>query len=759
MSSIFKSVAQNNTHNLFTALVRRDCGQFRRLFCFFSWVVSAQFIFVSPPAFAQFFDSEDKTNYFDMSLEELLQVKITTSSRVEESQSETSAHVRVISQNQIRSRGYRHLEDLLQDLPGVDVNRGTRPDYYNTVTVRGITGNSKLLILQNGFRITPPAGEGIAIASNFPLYHAKQVEILYGPASVVYGADAFSAVINIITDDTNSGTDLGLSVGQDNQYAGHIKWDGQVTDGLHLSIGVNKTRYGNYDYLAQDFSDLFPLNDLFDFQGNLVVSQDDRNLNILPNESQQIFLTARHHSGLSFDYNLAEFQNSTSLGLTESVALYSASANFNADVETIALSFEHEFGEAFGTRTNIERIGYQLKPISNFVTIFSGFDTGYKYAESHETRLEQVFHYQADTLGVIAGLSYSDFHFIPRTPDLDHPFNASQSTQQQNFTYPGSTLPIQFFETNYNTRSGFLEFKNQWNKQLSSSIGIRYDDSSLYGKTSNPRFAINYNVSKGLNIKLLYGEAFLAPSPDTAFATFGEFAFQNPQNDYVSFFFQAPNLNLEPEKIETTELLLEYLLSSDLNLSLSLYDSVIENASGLTSDDEPKQFIPSAVLLNTQSWKNIGRAEIRGIDFAVDYQFDYFDTKWEINASYSHLDGDIATSESMDSELAYATKAKLKFGIVASIAPYYARLRTSWKDYVTSQQIDPNDPTKRLRIDWKSDVKFGFGRHFDDQLRAEIFVDNLLDTHRVEAGGLTGNSLTMSPQPGRRISIGLYLDF
>ena len=105
----------------------------------------------------------------------------------------------VITQEQIRTRGYKSVLDVLKDLPGIHISQNTLERSYNNVTSRGISGNNRFLILLDGVRIDSPSTDNLPMAENYPLYHASQVEVLFGPASAIYGADAFAGVINLIT--------------------------------------------------------------------------------------------------------------------------------------------------------------------------------------------------------------------------------------------------------------------------------------------------------------------------------------------------------------------------------------------------------------------------------------------------------------------------------------------------------------------------------------------------------------------------------
>ncbi len=85
-----------------------------------------------------------------MSLKDLMQLKITTASRSEETVIDAPAKVKIITKQQIRERGYINLFDLLRDQPGVDTQAYSHETTYNQVAVRGVVGNNRFLIQQDG---------------------------------------------------------------------------------------------------------------------------------------------------------------------------------------------------------------------------------------------------------------------------------------------------------------------------------------------------------------------------------------------------------------------------------------------------------------------------------------------------------------------------------------------------------------------------------------------------------------------------------
>ena len=69
----------------------------------------------------------------------------------------------------------------------------------NQIGIRGMMGNNYFKVLQDGIEINQTDGEIMSISMQYPLFGIERVEILYGAASVLYGADAMSGVINLIS--------------------------------------------------------------------------------------------------------------------------------------------------------------------------------------------------------------------------------------------------------------------------------------------------------------------------------------------------------------------------------------------------------------------------------------------------------------------------------------------------------------------------------------------------------------------------------
>jgi outer membrane receptor for ferrienterochelin and colicins len=106
----------------------------------------------------------------------------------------------IITAEEIKQRGYTDLIQVLQDIPGFDVSIYYGQLYAN-VYQRGLRTNNtdKTLLLVDGVEENDLWTNFVDISQQYPLTNIKRIEVIYGPASTMYGPTAFSGVINIIT--------------------------------------------------------------------------------------------------------------------------------------------------------------------------------------------------------------------------------------------------------------------------------------------------------------------------------------------------------------------------------------------------------------------------------------------------------------------------------------------------------------------------------------------------------------------------------
>lgn len=189
---------------------------------------------------------EVNNDVFALSLEELLNVQITTATQRSQKLSEAPATVISYSSEQIESYGWRDLKDIFRNVTGVDVSYDVQGEVKTLVTFRGIEGNQKILILQDGQRQNPITGERFIFGHNIPLHIYKRVEIVFGPASAIYGADAYAGVVNLITKD---GADIDGATGSigyvsTNAFVSNLTFGKSINEDIDVILS-GRVYYGN----------------------------------------------------------------------------------------------------------------------------------------------------------------------------------------------------------------------------------------------------------------------------------------------------------------------------------------------------------------------------------------------------------------------------------------------------------------------------------------------------------------------------------
>jgi len=186
-------------------------------------------------------------NVYDLSLEELMKIKVSTAGKQEQQISEIPASVVLITREEIETYGYNTLEEILQSIPGFYMVEQYNWTGMSGFGVRGffVEGSfSNLLIMVNGSTALREGyiNQYILTRIGIPIEAIERIEIVRGPMSVMNGNGAFFGAINIITytNQTDSKNRVTAMLGSNNtqKYALHIQ-----TNKEDLSVAFNVGMY------------------------------------------------------------------------------------------------------------------------------------------------------------------------------------------------------------------------------------------------------------------------------------------------------------------------------------------------------------------------------------------------------------------------------------------------------------------------------------------------------------------------------------
>jgi iron complex outermembrane receptor protein len=165
-------------------------------------------VLLSPgPARAQ--SRSGPADIWTLSLEDLLNIEITSASRKQQRVEDTAAAVFVLTQDDIRRSGATTVPELLRLVPGVNVSQVNSSSW--AVSIRGFNNvfANKLLVLVDGRTIYTATFSGVLwYGEDLLLEDVERIEVVRGPGGAVWGANAVNGVINIITksaEDTQGG--------------------------------------------------------------------------------------------------------------------------------------------------------------------------------------------------------------------------------------------------------------------------------------------------------------------------------------------------------------------------------------------------------------------------------------------------------------------------------------------------------------------------------------------------------------------------
>jgi iron complex outermembrane receptor protein len=141
-----------------------------------------------------------QTDLTQLSLEDLMNVRVTSVSKREQKLSTAGAAIYVINQEDIRRSGATSIPDLLRMVPGVHVAQINTHTW--AISIRGFTDKygDKVLVMIDGRSVYSPVSSGVDWdQQDVPLENIDRIEVIRGPGGTVWGANAVNGVINIIT--------------------------------------------------------------------------------------------------------------------------------------------------------------------------------------------------------------------------------------------------------------------------------------------------------------------------------------------------------------------------------------------------------------------------------------------------------------------------------------------------------------------------------------------------------------------------------
>lgn len=727
---------------------------------------------------------------------------VISASKTEQRASDAPATIHVINYEQIQARGYISLLDLLEDIPSVEVQRNSSNEFKNAVGIRGISGNEKFMIMMDGIRITPATGDPYAFNHNFSLVSAKRVEVILGPASALYGVDAFSGIINIITKDGKdiNGAHLSSSFGQYNTY-NHAFIAGAQSKGIDFTVSGQRYSSDEPDYQNLYSDEYSWYHSEYKSSGLMGNRFPPYNKIQPPNNYDRSFAMPTETNFISTNLRFGDFEigasyhdtkHSPAVSNDPKYAIYTDEAFLKTSMQTAYV--KHAFhnkvknsNRSWSLQSTFSYSNFQMDPNSNFINFFTSYDHGYKYQYSKATKIEEQFEYVfSPKLSLIAGASYELLGSLPKTADINKPVDTDLPTDNQDLFYSGSvlvengdtvlTLPLDFYYLNYSNYGSYAQFQYNPSAKVEVTAGIRYDYNTRFEESVNPRVGLVLKPTHSFKIKLLYGRAFLAPSPWKAYLNYGSFV-EDPDVSVPSLrsdFYHVPNPNLKPEKLQSFEINTIWLPNESSKFSVGAYFNSINDLIALQEIDESQSEFKNIPVEAVETTINLGSSQTYGLNaYAMVRLLKTDKSSLSLYASYDFSDGFIEISDPTKvikkRDLIASARHTVKSGIDFNNSRFSGSLRFLFRS--KSKSVKLSDPGQEPDATNKSDNEYKhkafsvvhiYGKYmlFDERrIRGYCFLrgSNVLDSRYYHVSVAT-DSFTATPQDPIRVSAGFKLE-
>jgi outer membrane receptor for ferrienterochelin and colicins len=490
-----------------------------------------------------------------LSLDSLLNTKISSAAKYQQTISEAASSVTIITAEDIRRHGYGTLPEALAATRGFYLSydrnysflgaRGfSRPSDYNNRILLLVDGNAS----NDGVFGGAPVGTDLGVS----LGSLERIEIVRGPGSALYGTGAIFAIVNLVTKpaDADPGVHGALRGGSYGARGGSLQYRGSVGHGFGLSLG------GNWD--GADGHDLFyPEFDSPETNGGIAHDMDW--------ERRWALLGALQGHGFTLHGRYSARTKAIPTGAYDT-DLAGDPSQTRDDYGFLELRFDRPVDNSRRVTARAYVNAYRYD--GDYITAGESSTDG---ARNEAVGAEAALHWDVAssnrlTVGGEVRRDLRASYFMPNS-----------FPRETDWSLPNTVL------------SAYVQDEHQLTRSLSVLAGLRHDSYETSQDATSPRLAAIFAPSHSSTLKLLYGRAFRAPSPYEA-ADGGDGYKENPE--------------LRPETAQTVEAVWQQRLSTGLLGSVSLFHYDVRRLIDLTLDPVDSLF----------QYRNVGDAEAEGFE-------------------------------------------------------------------------------------------------------------------------------------------------
>ncbi len=520
-------------------------------------------------------------------------ITVFTATKTERVLSNIAVPVQIISQKTIQQAGSLRLSDILSEQTGLFMTNG----FGTGVSMQGLNPDYTLILIDG----EPLIGRtsGVLDLKRITVGNIKQIEIVRGPSSSLYGSEAMAGVINIITDKSRKNT-LGISARYGTYNTADLSLKG--------SIRTNKINYqgfGNF-YRTDGFS----------------IRPNSRERSVAPIErfTQQhnlgYRLSERTNLSLNFRHNSETIKNNITV-INNGNSINSIGVEKNEDLNA-TLQLAHKLNEQVKNTTRL--YGTQFHSSQELTS-----DNGVPYLDVFKQQFARIE-------------NQTDIHL---NKQLEFNIGGGYIHETANSTrYDNSTS----IKTN---RIGYVYLQSEWKalNKLTFVGGARYDHNELFAAAFSPKLAAQYKLNKNISLKASIGRGFKAPDfrqlylnfTNTAAGSYSVFGSVEAQKIINELNRIGQISSLEPSFYQLSNLQPEF--STGFNLGASYQNEQWLITANIFRNNIENLIDSRLVAYKTGgaqifSYLNVKNAFTQGIETDIKYQYNQ---KWGLSAGYQFL--------------------------------------------------------------------------------------------------------------------------
>lgn len=643
-------------------------------------------------------------DYLSMDIEQLLQISITGATLRDESLKTVPSAVTVFTHDQIAALGMDYLHELLSLVPDYQTKRAADSPANFTFSVRGRRNGTQareVLLLVDGRRfINPRSGSSDVAIPLFPLAQIERIEIIRGPGSALYGSSAFTGVINVITRKRTS--EATVTIGSDSRRSLDVLW-GHESGDWESSFFAHGLEDQGQDYGLRDLTT--PI---------AQASTDPvRSVNLdmgLRYKQTQFRITYNRADSDNF-YVLERISNNFNR-YRNGFSQFSVEHSFNL-AENIGSTFTLSYGKGEQwVNTELADIGvllaqgqalseapFYVQAILEGETYSAALANDWNISELASSQFGIEISRDNETYSK-ARSNYDLSQFVELDFPIDH-------YEQMTHIDPIGLMNAQ------KSIGAYGQYLRKLTNKTNLTLGVRYDNYSGVADHFSPRIGLVHQLTDNQTLKLLYGEAFRAP-------TLSETGLINNTR-------LVGNPGLTHELVKTWDLI---WMGNWQNTSVSL--------NGFYSRyDQP---IIAGLIGTTRTYVNAGIEESNGMSLEASQQLN---PHWLVRITYSHI-------------LELPDSAFRESDQLASITLNYKQQAWNWNVAAVyqneSQTLSPVNTRNTLDDFWVVNSKLGYELTRDVGINLQI--KNLLGEHYFSPAQANGIADGV-PNRGREWSLGL----